>query len=135
VGSEDKVQFLEGTGGEDNESSEVTTWGELEDVKSSDVADINTWQVSSGSSDTLGFVIIDDKWSLSQDVLGVSIFSLTSSGMSGFSNLVEIITNSEVVEGTDEGFGVWEVKVVEDEGELWDIADLMASGHHKRSNS
>jgi len=55
--------------------------------------------------------------------------------MSGLSNLVEVITNSEVVEGTDEGFGVWEGKVVNDEWELWDIADLMASGHHKRSNS
>lgn len=135
MGSEDKVQSLEGIGGEDNESSEVTTWGKLEDVKSSDVAYVNTWQVSSGSFDTLGFVSIDDKWSLSQDVLGVSIFSLTSSGMSGLSNLVEVVTNTEVVEGTDEGFGVWEVKVVNDEWELWDIVDLMASGHHKRSNS
>jgi len=135
VGSEDGVQFLEGTGGEDDESSEVTTWGELEDVESSDVAGIDTWQVSSGSLDTFGFIVIDDQWSLSQDVLGVSVFSLSGSSMSRGSDLVEVFTDSEVVEGGDERLGVWEGEVVEDEWELWDIADGMASGHHKRSNS
>jgi len=53
VGTEDEVQSLEGISGVDNESSEVTTWSKLEDVKSSDVADVNSWQISSGSLDTL----------------------------------------------------------------------------------
>jgi hypothetical protein len=34
VGSEKKVESLESRSGENNKSSEVTSWGELDDVKS-----------------------------------------------------------------------------------------------------
>ena len=38
VGTEDVVEGLEGVLGEDNKSTEVTTWGELEEIQAGDVA-------------------------------------------------------------------------------------------------
>lgn len=68
---------------------------ELEDVESMDVASVNTWQVSSGSLQFVVSLVVDDQWSLSQDVSGVSQFTLTGSGVSGFSNLGKIIGDTE----------------------------------------
>ena len=51
--SEDVVKLLEGILGEDKESSEMSTWGELEDVESADVASVNTWEIPGGSLDIL----------------------------------------------------------------------------------
>lgn len=67
-GSEDAVEGLESILGEDDESTEVTTWGELEDVESVDVASINTWEISSGLLDVSGVITVDEKWTLSHDV-------------------------------------------------------------------
>ena len=62
------MEGLESLLGEDEESSEMTTWGELEDVKSVNVASLDTWKVSSGLFDTIFLVIVDDEWTLSHDV-------------------------------------------------------------------
>ena len=43
VGTEDLVELLEGGGSPDDESTDVTTRSELEEVKSVDIADINTY--------------------------------------------------------------------------------------------
>jgi len=135
VGSVKAVKSLEGILGEDNESTEVTTWGELEDVKSTNVASVNTWEVSSGRFNLLGLITVDDEWSLSHDVLGVSVFTLTGSDGLGGSDLSEIIIETDVGEGRDEGFGVWDVQVSEDEWEFWDVLDLVTSGHDQWSDS
>lgn len=95
VGSENGIESLEGVLGENEESSEMSTWGKLEDVESMDVASVNTWQVSSGSLQFVVSLVVDDQWSLSQDVSGVSQFTLTGSGVSGFSNLGKIIRDTE----------------------------------------
>merc|ERR1711957_1093413 len=54
-----------------------------------------TWQVSSGSLQFIISFIVNDKWSLSQDVSGVSEFTLTGSGVSGFSDFVKIVSDTE----------------------------------------
>jgi len=95
VGTENSVKSSETTLGEDDESTEMSSWSELEDVESMDVASVNTWQVSSGSLQFVISFVVDDQWSLSQDVSGVSQFTLTGSGVSGFSNLGKIIGDTE----------------------------------------
>lgn len=95
VGTENSVESSETTLGEDDESTEMSSWSELEDVESMDVASVNTWQVSSGSLQFVVSLVVDDQWSLSQDVSGVSQFTLTGSGVSGFSNLGKIIRDTE----------------------------------------
>ena len=101
-GSEDAVKGLESILGEDDKSSEVTTWGELKDVKSVDVASIDTWEVSGGLLHTGVLISVDNKWTLSHDVSGVSVFSSTLSDLLGLSNLSEIITSSEVLESSED---------------------------------
>ena len=81
VGTEDGVEGLEGILGEDEESSEMSTWGKLENVKSVHVASVDTREISGGVSDTLRFITEDDEGSLSHDVSGVSVFSNTGSGV------------------------------------------------------
>jgi len=95
VGTENSVKSSETTLGEDDESTEMSSWSELEDIESMDVASVNTWQVSSGSLQFVISFVVDDQWSLSQDVSGVSQFTLTGSGVSGFSNLGKIIGDTE----------------------------------------
>lgn len=101
-GSKDGVEGLEGILGENDESSKMTTWGELEDVKSVNTAGIDSWEVSSGLLDTGGLISVDNEWTLSHDVSGVSVFSSTLSDLLGLSNLSEIITSSEVLESSED---------------------------------
>lgn len=82
VGTEDGVKSLEGILGENKESSKMSTWGELEDVKSLNVASINTWEVLGHSLNSLGFVSVDDQRSLTHDVSGVSVFTSSGSDVS-----------------------------------------------------
>jgi len=68
VSSEDVVESLESILGEDKESSEVSTRGELEDVKSGDVAGVDTGEVSSGLLNGNGLISVNDERSLSHDI-------------------------------------------------------------------
>jgi len=135
VGSEKTVQFLESALGENNESSEVTTWGKLDDVKSSDVANINTWEVSSGSSDVGALITVDDEWSLLHDVSRVSVFTSSGSQLLVVSNSAKIIIESDFVKGFKELFGVGGVEAVKNKWELWNILNGVTSGHNEWSNS
>lgn len=133
VGSENGVQGSEGRLSEHEESSEVTTRGELEDVKSVDIAGVNTREVSGGSLDGVFVVVVDEERSLSDNVFGVSVFALSSSGMSVVSNLGEVISATKSVQGGEQRLGVGEGEGVNDEGELRNGVDEMSSGHHERS--
>ena len=77
VGSENGIELFECILGVDDESTKMTTWGKLEDVKSVNVTDINSWNISSCSLDILGSLRVHNKWSLSHDVSGMSIFTLS----------------------------------------------------------
>jgi hypothetical protein len=129
VGSEDGVKGGEGILGEDNESSNVSTWGQLEEVESLDVADIDTWEVSGNLSHLLVLVTENNEWALLEDVLGVSVLSFSSSLLSFLSHSLEIGTGSQVLEGGEESLGGVNVEVVGDEGEFWDVLNSVTSGH------
>lgn len=134
VGTVEGVQSGESISGEDDESTDVTTWGELEDVESVNVASVNTWEVSSRSSEFSVVVTVDDEWTLSEGESGVSVLTLTVSHGLGSSNSVKIIGDTEVVQSREEGSGVWNVEGVNDEWELWNVLDLVTSGLDKWSN-
>lgn len=133
-GSKNSVQGSESSLSENHESSEVTSWGQLEDVESVYVTGVNTWQVSGGELELVVGFIVDNEWTLFQDVFGISVFSFSGSGMSGSSDLSEIILGSEGLKSSKELLGVSVSKVVDDEWELWYILNLVTSSHHKRGN-
>jgi hypothetical protein len=72
----------EGFSGPDDESTDVSTWGELEEIESTDVDCVNSWEISSSSLDEIVLVSVDDEGSLSYNVSGVSHLSVTLSDLS-----------------------------------------------------
>ena len=77
VSTEHLVKVLEGILGEDAESSKMTTWSQLENVESVNVANVNSWQVSCSLLHILGGVGVNDEWSFSHDVSGITVFDLS----------------------------------------------------------
>ena len=77
VGSVYFVESLEGTLGPDNESSEVTTGGEVKEVHPVDVQEGNSGQITEGFGDTVVFGV-DDQGSLAHGVSSVSDLADTS---------------------------------------------------------
>jgi hypothetical protein len=53
---------------EDNESSKMSTWSELENIQSVYIAYINSWKVSCCLFDVFCFVTINNEWSFSQNI-------------------------------------------------------------------
>jgi len=133
VGTEDVVELSEGVLGEDDESSEVTTGSELEEVQSRDAANVDTGEVSSGALDGVVVVTVDDQGSLADGEATISNLAVASSGGLVVANAGKVAGNTEVVEGLEEGGGLLRVEVVNNKGELGHIVDLVASGHDKRT--
>ena len=131
-GSEDGVEALESAFGEDEESTEMSAWGELEDVQSVDVASLDAWKVSGGLLDGILLIVIDDQRPFPHDVPAISVFAGSSLYLLGSADLGEVVADSEVEEGAEHGFGVWQGEVVDDEWELWHVLDVVASRHHER---
>mmetsp|Transcript_10038 Transcript_10038/g.16897 ORF Transcript_10038/g.16897 Transcript_10038/m.16897 type:complete len:345 (-) Transcript_10038:283-1317(-) len=129
VGAEHVGQSLESVLGEDEEPAEVASGGELEDVESVDIAGVDSGEVSSSILHTLGLVSVDDEGSLSHDVSGVSVLAGSRSNLLGLSDLLEVIANSEGLEGGEHGLGVLLAEVVDDEGELGHVFHSVTSGH------
>lgn len=135
VGTEDGVKGVEGVLGEDHESSEVTTRGELEEVESVDIADIDTGEVSSGSLDKRVLISVDNKRSLLDGEAAGSEFANTGSGVLVLAGTVKIIGGTNGVEGGKESLGGLNVEGVNNEGELGDVLDVVTSGLNERSHS
>lgn len=128
VGTEDLVELLEGVLGENNKSSHVTTWGELEEIQSGDVASVNSWEVSGGSLHNWIGIAVDDEWSLLEGEAGGSHLTLSWSHSLGSSGAVEVVRDSDLVEGGEHTLGGVSIEGVNNKWELWDVVDSVSSG-------
>lgn len=135
VVAEDTVECLEGILGPDDEATEVTTRGELEEVKSVNVDKVNTGEVSGGSLDALVLLTVDDQGASAENVSGVSQLTVASSDFLGISGSLDVFTSTNVLEGGEEGLSGVNVEGVNNEGKLGDIQDFVTSGKNERSNS
>ena len=135
VVAEDTVECLEGILGPDDEATEVTTRGELEEVKSVNVDEVNTGEVSGGSLDALVLLTVDDQGASAENVSGVSQLTVASSDFLGISGSLDVFTSTNVLEGGEEGLGGVNVEGVNNEGKLGDIQDFVTSGKNEGSNS
>lgn len=113
----------------------MTTWSELEEVKSVNVAGINTGKVTGGSLEVGVFVTIDNKGSLGELETRVSQFVETSTGWLGGTNSSKITWGTNGVEGGKEGLGWINVEGVNNKGEFGNVVDVVASCEDKGSNS
>ena len=131
VGAEKLVEGLESILGEDDESSEVTTRGELEEVKSVDVAGINTGEVAGGVLNETVLLTVDDQGTSAEAETGVSELTLASAELLGGADAGEVAGNTEVVEGLEELAGLLLVERVNNEGQLGHVLDSVTTGHHE----
>lgn len=134
VGTKDVVEGFEGILGEDDESAEVTTWGELEEIKSVHVADINTWKVASGSLDTSVVVAVDDQRTLAEHEAGVPHLGLASASALLGASTMEVSSGASELESGKETLGAVDVEVVNNEGKFGDIIDSVTTGLNEGSN-
>jgi len=137
VGTEDLVEGLEGRFSPDDESSEVTTRSQLSQVKSVDVADFNTWDVSDGSEEVDVFVVVNKEWASSESVSSVSELTLTSSNSLSVGNSFNIFVGTESLQESDDVSGLFNTfeLVIDDQRKVGDSADSVASSQDKRGQS
>jgi hypothetical protein len=137
VASEDLVEGLESGFSPDDESTEVTTRSQLSEVKSVDIGDFNTGDVSDGSSEGGVFIGMDEKGTSSEIVSSVSEFTLTSSDGLGVGNSFNIFVGTESLqEGNDvlSLFNDFEL-VIDNQRKVGDVVNSVTSGKDEGSDS
>lgn len=134
VSTEHLVEVLEGILGEDDESAEVTTWGELEQVKSMNTAGVNAWEVAGGSLKVGVLITVHNEWALSHLKARVSHLVEAGTGSLANTDSLEVLRNTSGIKGTEEGLGGVNVEGVEHEWQLWDLVHVVTSGKNKWGN-
>ena len=140
-GAVDAVEGLESGGGPDDESAEVTTRSQLEEVQGVDGAGLNTGQVA-GTGDELLAVnsgVVDDQGATTLAVAAATKLSLTGAELLGLLGLLDIGGGSDSLQDSQGSAGlgsgtVLESGGVDDEGNLGDGGDLVATGEQQRGD-
>jgi hypothetical protein len=132
VGSEDSVEGGEGILGEDNESADVTSGGELEKVESVDTAGVDSGQVTGGSLEEGVLVSVDNKGTLGNGEARVSHLVLASASLVA-SGVNEGGGGTDFVEDVEESLGGVNIEGVNNEGELGDGINVVTTGKNQRS--
>lgn len=141
-GAVDVVEGLEGGGGPDDEATEVTTRGELEEVQGVDVAGLAAGHVAEALDELLAIDgrIVDDKRTAALGVASASHLTLTSSELLGLLGLEHIGTStngSQDLEGSGGlgGSSTLEDGGVDNQGNLRNGGDLVTAGEEQRGDS
>ena len=131
VRAEDVVQGLEGAGGPDDESTQLATGGELSQVQTVHVADLDAGNVAEGLGELDVLVGEDDQGTLSEFVSSASHFALAGSKSLVLDDFGDVFVGSESLEETDGILGLFVALelVINDQRKLRDVLDSVASGH------
>lgn len=139
-GAVDLLQGSKGSGGPDNEATEVATWGELEEVQAVDGAGLNTGQVAESKSEILAVLLggVDDERTTSLAMAASSDLTLTGTGLLGKLDFLGICAGTDGLEELEGCGGLYDSTVGEggardDEGNLGDGGDTVTAGEEKRS--
>ena len=131
VGAKDVVESFKSILGEDYETTNMTTWSELEEVKSVHVANINTWKVAGASLDLIVVVTVDDKRTLAENETGVSHLGLTRASALLVTSTVEICAGTGSLKGAQETLGVINMQVVNNQRKFGNVIDLVTASLDK----
>jgi len=136
-GAVDLVKGLEGGGGPDDETTDVTTGGELKEVHGEDGGGLNTGDVAESLDELLavGLGVVDDQRTAALAVAAVTELTLTSTELLGLLDLDKLVTGTEGLEEGDGGLGLGQSTTeglgLNDEGNLGDLGDTVATGEQK----
>lgn len=137
VGSEDLIEVLESGLSPDDESAHLSSWSELNDVQSLDIADVDAWNVSDGLDKVDVLVEAHNHWTLLHGISSVS--GLASSGSDGFAvnYLLDIFEGTDFLEYGNNLFGFFNLfnLVTDHQWKFHDILDLVASAQNKGDNT
>lgn len=141
-GTVDLVKGLEGSRGPDDEAAEVTTRGELEEVKSGDGRGLDTSDVAESSDELLavGLGVVDDKRATSLAVTSATELALTSTELLGVLDLLNIGTSANSLQEAESSSGLGNGSTLEDgrvdnQRNLRDGVDLVATGLEQGNGS
>lgn len=131
----DRLQSGKGRLGPDDESTEMSTWSELQQVEGSHVAGLDTWDVSESLDKTL-VLVVDNQRTSSLNKSSVSHLTLTGTHLLGFDNLDNVAVGSDRLEQRNSLLGLGDgLNVVgNDKWDLWDLFNSVTSGEDKRLN-
>lgn len=134
-GTVDGIEGLECSRGPDDETTEVTTWGELEEVEGEDGAGLDTWDVAESSDELLAINgwVVDNQWSTALTVAAATELTLTSAELAGGLDLLDVLGGAYTLEEVDSSGslgdgGVGEDLRVDNERNFWDLGDLVTTG-------
>ena len=124
------IESFEGIFSENQESANMSAWGESENVQVVDVEDLDTWDVSKGSDDTV-VLSVDDGWSKFLNVFSVSRFTSAGSHSSGGVDSFDIVPSAELLQKIDclFCFFVFLSSVADDQWDFWNFVDFVAFSH------
>lgn len=135
----DGVEGGECGGGPDDETTEVTTWGELEEVESVDGAGLDTWDVAESADKFLAVLLwlVDDERSTTLLVATTPQLALAGTQLAGVLDLLELRSSTDGVEESDGSRGLLdgttEGRGRNDEWDLWDGGDVVTAGEEQSS--
>lgn len=135
----DSVKLLDGRGGPDDETTEVTTGCELEEIESIDGAGLDTGDVSEALDEILSIDLgaVDNEGTTSLAVTAASELALSGAELLGSLSLLNIRAGTDSLEQTKSDGrlnGRAESGRVDNEGNLGNGSDLVATGHQKGSD-
>lgn len=119
--------------GPDNESAELSTGRELEEVESVDIDDFDSGDISEGF-DQLGVLVeVDNQRALSDSVSLASEFAVASSDASAVNNFLDVLECSDSLEEGNciSSFFVGLNPVLDNKRDLRHVVDSVSSGEHQ----
>ena len=137
-GAVDLVEGLEGGGGPDNETADVTTGGELEEVESVHGAGLDTGDVAEGTDELLAvdLGVVDDQGTAALAETAVTELTLTGAHLLGLLDLDEVGAGTEGLEEGNGGLGLGQGSTLEglgvdDQRDLGDVGDTVTAGEEE----
>ena len=135
-GAEDIVAEGEGALGPDDESAEMSTRGELEEVEATNVDKLNTGEVAERFDDTV-VLVVDNKRTTALTVATVPELAVASTELAGVGDLDDIGVGLQGLEESDSLLGLLERLDIrrDDERNLLDLLDAVATSEDKGRES
>jgi len=136
VGAVDSIEGLEGGGGPDAESTNVSTWGEFEQVEFVNWEEGDTWDISESEGQTI-ILGIDDQWASLLNASSVSHFTTSGTESSGGFDTFNISPGVGLTKNTDGILGLGQSlnRVFDNQWEFWNLFDSVTLGHGQRWES
>jgi len=115
----------------------MATRSQLSEVKSVDIADFNTRDVSDSSEEVDVFIVVDEQGTSTEPISSVSELAFTSSDGLSVGNSFNIVVGTELLQEGNDVLGLFNTfdLVIDNQRKVRDILDSVASSKDERNQS